>query len=378
MSVASKIVRRPVLGIVIFGLIAIVALFIVSDIPINMFPEMTLPSLMVMTTYRGAGPETVENTVTRLLESQLVNISGLEKITSTSSEGQSTIFLEFKFGENLDAKANDIRDRLDRVRSSLPDEVAAPILRQIDPNASPILRIAVQGDRSLNELQAIATDIIVDRLEQIDGVASTLVIGGMEQQVRIELSQNRLEAYGLTITGIAATLAAQNLELGAGSIVDGSRNYNIRTTGEFRTMQEIAETVITQRNNADIRLLDIGTVVFGYPDETSAAFINEENGIYVNVFRQSGTNTVAVADRVYARLDEIRQYLPQDISLHVTQDTTTQIRDMMNELVNSALMGGVLAMMVLFLFLRNIKSTVIIGISIPFSILVTLLMMNLT
>ncbi|MDR0475070.1 MAG: efflux RND transporter permease subunit, partial [Treponema sp.] len=378
MSVAAKIVNRPVLGLVIFALIAIVSLFLVSGIPVDMFPEINAPFLLVMTTYRGAGPETVENSVSRILESQLVNVSGLKNITSTSSEEQSVLFMEFKFGVNLDAKTNDIRDRLDRVKRMLPDEADTPMIMQMDPNSMPILRIAVQGNRPINELKIIAEDLIQDRLEQVDGVASTGVIGGMERQVRVKLSQNRLEALGLSITGIAGALAIQNLELGAGSIVDGSRDYNIRTTGEFRSIQDIAETVIARRGAADIRLMDVGEVDLSYRTETSSALINGENGIFVTVTKQSGTNTGAVADEVYKKLDEIRKILPLDVSLEITQDNTTQIRDMMNELINSALQGFLLAMAILFLFLRNIKSTVIIGISIPFSILVTLLVMKLT
>ncbi|MFP3090024.1 efflux RND transporter permease subunit [Treponema sp. TIM-1] len=377
MSVAQHVVKRPVLGIVVFGLIAIVALYLVSGIAIDMFPETSMPMLVVTTSYSGAGPETVEKSVTRALEAQLVNLSGLTEMTSTSSEGSSMIRLEFDYGANLEAKINDIRDRIDRVRRRLPDEADTPSIMQFDPNSMPILRIAVKGDRTQNELRAIAVDTIQDRLEQVDGVASTSVMGGREQFVRVEIAQNRLEAYGLTITGIAGTLAAQNIELGAGSIVEGSKNYSVRTTGEYKSLADIAETVIAKRNGADIRLLDIADVALGYPDETSTVYINGESGVYVGVTKQSGSNSAAVADRVYEKLEEIKKLLPQDVSLEITQDDTTQIRDMINELLNSALMGAALAMAVLFFFLRNIKSAIIIGISIPFSILVTLLVMNL-
>jgi len=376
-SLAAKIVKRPVLGIVVFALIAVVSAFLVPGIAIDMLPEIEIPFVLVITTYRGAGPETVENSVTRVLESQLVNISGLKNITSISSEGMSMVIMEFDFGANLDAKVSDTRDRVDRVRRALPADVDAPLILQLDPNAEPILRIAVRGNRTNNELYAIAADLIVDLLEQVDGVASTEVRGGTERRVRADVSQNRLEAYGLTITGVAGTLAAQNVELGAGSIVDGARNYAIRTTGGFRSVQDIAETVIARRGDVDIRLLDIADVYMGYAEETSAAFINGESGIFITVTRQSGTNAVEVADRVYERLNEIRLLLPADVSMEIIQDSTVQIRDMMDELVNSALFGALLAMAVLFLFLRNVKSTVIIGISIPFSILVTLLVMNL-
>jgi HAE1 family hydrophobic/amphiphilic exporter-1 len=376
-SIASNIVKRPVLGLVVFALIAIVAAFLVGGIPIDLNPEVSPPYLMVRTGYNGAGPETVENSVTRILESQLVNINGLKNISSTSSEGSSTISLEFDFGTNIEAKVNDARDRLDRVKRMLPDGADTPVIMQMDVNAMPIMRLVVGGNRSNNELQTIANDIIVSRLEQVDGVASVDVTGGVIRQVRVEISQNRLEAYGLTITGIAGTLASQNLELGAGSIVDGSRNFSIRTTGEFDSVQDIAQTVIARRGDADVRLIDIAEVGFGYPEETSAAYINGDRGVFVSVTKQSGTNSVEVADLVYLKMDEIRRLLPADITFEIIQDNTTMIRDMMDGLVNSALMGAVLAMAILFLFLRNVKSTVIIAISIPFSLLVTLLVMSL-
>jgi HAE1 family hydrophobic/amphiphilic exporter-1 len=377
MSIAQKVMSRPVLGIICFGLIAIVGLYVVSDVAIDMFPDMDIPMLAVVTSYSGAGPETVEETVTRPLEAQLVNLSGLKEMTSTSSEGSSMIMLEFDYGTSTEAKVNDIRDRLDRIKRTLPDNTSDPSIFQFDPNSMPILRIAVTGDRSQDELRAIAENFVKDSLEQVDGVASTNLMGGRERVVKIEVFQNRLEAYGLTITGIRNSLAVQNLELGAGSIEEGSKNYSIRTTGAFGSVRDIAETVVTRINGADIRLQDIGTVSLGYPKESSTVYINGETGVYVGVVKQSGTNSVAVADRVYAKLEEIRSTLPADISLSITSDETSQIRGMIKELVNSALQGAALAMGILFLFLRNIKSAVIIGISIPFSILVTMLMMAL-
>jgi HAE1 family hydrophobic/amphiphilic exporter-1 len=378
MSIAQKVVSRPVLGIVVFGLIAIVGLYLVSGVAIDMFPEINLPMLVVSTSYSGAGPETVEETVTRALEAQLVNISGLKEMSSSSSEGVSMIRLEFDYGANIEAKTNDIRDQLDRVKGRLPDGAGSPSIFQFDPNSMPILRIAVTGDRSQDELRALAENLVQDSLEQIEGVASTSLMGGRERIVKIEVSQNRLEAYGLTIMGIKNTLAAQNMELGAGSIEDGSRNYSIRTTGIYTSIHDIAETVVAKRNGADVRLQDVGTVSMGYPKENSTVFINGETGVYVGVIKQSGTNSVAVADKVYAKLEEMRKTLPGDIDLVITSDDTGQIRSMINELVSSALIGAVLAIAVLFVFLRNIKSAVIIGISIPFSLLVTLLMMSVT
>jgi HAE1 family hydrophobic/amphiphilic exporter-1 len=362
--------------VVIFALIAIIAACFLSGIAIDRLPDVNVPILIVSTGYAGAGPQTVEKTVSKILESSLVNVGGLKTLSSTSSEGSSVTTLEFDYGTDLDSRVNDVRDRIDQVRGMLPDDADTPLIIRLDPASFPILRIAVRGSRSQNELRAAAETLIQDRLNQVDGVASTSVLGGQERIVRVQLSQNRLEAYSLSITELAGTLARQNLELGAGSLTEGSRNYSIRTTGEYSTLHDIAETVVTRKHGADIRLRDIGTVFLGYEDEKSTVYINGESGVYISVTKQSGSNAVAVADRVYKRLEEIKDQLPPDISLEVTQDETSQIRDLINELVNSAVSGAALAMLILFLFLRNIRGTLIIGISIPFSIMTTLLIMN--
>jgi len=375
-SVASEVVRHPVLYLIIFVLIALVGFFLLQELPTDMFPDVERPVINVRTSYPGAGPEIVEKTLTRLLETQFVNLSSLEKITSRSSEGSSNITLEFTIGTNLDDRKNEIRDRIDRIRDRLPEEAEQPRMFTFDPNAMPIVRFAVRGNRSVDELQQLAEDHIQHHMEQVDGVGSAEVMGGREQQVRVEIYQNRLEAFSLNITTIASALANANIELGAGSIEDGTRNYSIRTTGEFKTVQDIANTVIARRNNSDIRLLDIAEVSFGYPKERSAVYINGDPGVFVANSRQSGTNSVAIADRIYVKLDEVRETLPPDVELNIVRDSTTQIRDMIDELIESALLGALLAMLILALFLRNFKSVIIIGISIPFSILVTLLAMR--
>lgn len=377
MSLAKRVVGRPVLGIVVFGLVAVVALYLVPGVAIDMFPETAMPVLTVRTSYSGASPETVEKSVTRPLESALVNIGGLKSMSSTSSEGSSVIRLEFDYGADLDAKTNDIRDKLERVRRQLPDDADSPSIMQFDMSSMPIMQVAVRGTRSQSELRSIAQDMVQGRLEQVDGVASTDVMGGRDRVARADLSQNRLEAYGLTITGIASTLASQNIELGAGSITDGAKNYSIRTTGEFASLRDIENVVVARRNGADILLSDLGAVSLTYPEETSTVFINGEPGVYTSVTKASGTNSVAVANGVYAKIDEVQRLLPVDVTLEITQDNTTQIRGMIDELMKSAVSGAILAMAILFVFLRNIKSTVIIGVSIPFSILVTLLVMSL-
>jgi HAE1 family hydrophobic/amphiphilic exporter-1 len=374
--IAAKVTARPVLILIIFSLAAVMGVYLLSGIAVDMFPEIEMPALLVYTTYPGADPETVEKSVTQALESNLVNVSALKQMKSTSQEHASIIVLEFDYGSDLDNKINRVRERIDLVRNDLPQNAEAPVIMQFDPFSEPILRIAVRGNRSQNELRLIAETMIQGRLEQIDGVASADIEGGQEAIVRVELSQNRLEAYRLTITEIAESLAAQNLELGAGSIEDGLTSYSIRTSGEYASVVDIAETVVAKINGAGIKLRDIGTAVMGYRDETSTVYINGQPGVYVSIMKQSGSNAVSVAGRIYARLPGLRDLIPPDITLEVIQDDTVQTRSMIRELVNSATLGIILAMAVLLLFLRNINGTIIVGLSIPLSVLITLLVMS--
>ncbi|GHV91298.1 multidrug ABC transporter [Spirochaetia bacterium] len=382
MSIAKNVVSRPVLSIIVFSLVSIVAVYLTPKLAVGMFPEIDLPYLMVSTTYLGADPETVEKAVTKPLESALVNVSGLKKMSSVSQEHASIVMLQFDFGSNMDAKMNRMRESIDLVRNDLPANAQTPVVMAFDPLASPVLRIALHGTQhTQNELRALAKNILQDQIEQINGVAQATVEGGQDPIVRVALSQNRLEAYGITISEIAGALAQQNMELGAGSITDGggvnALNYAIRTSGEFASLSDIAETVVTQVNSADIRLTDIGEVSFSFEDETSCVYINGEKGVYVSVMKQSGANSVAVADLVSARLEHIKPLLPPGVTLEITDDNTVQTRIMLNELVNSAIQGIALAMLVLLLFLRNINGTIIVGLSIPLSVLITLLVMSL-
>jgi HAE1 family hydrophobic/amphiphilic exporter-1 len=344
-----------VLWLVVFALVSIGGVFLFSNIAFDMLPEMEIPYLFIITTYPGADPETVEKSVTDVLESALTNTGGISKMTSVSKEQSSMILLEFEFGTNIDTKINRVRENIDMVKAALPDTATSPMVIQASANDEPIMRIGISSkDFSQNELRAFAKENIQDRLKQIEGIASCDVEGGQDALVRVSISQNRFEAYGLTISEIAGVLASQNLQLGAGFIEEGLVEYSIITSGEYDSVFAVANTVITKTDGADIRLGDIGEVVFDYAEERSAAYINGEPGVYLSIMKQGGSNTVNVADLAYRRLEVIQKTLPQGIELNIIQDSTTQTRAMIQELVNSALLGVVLAMAILFLFFRNI------------------------
>lgn len=375
MSVTKQTLEHPVLTLMVFVLLGIMGIFVLQNVAMSLWPDIDYPVLSVSATYRNAGPETVEKSITKVLEGALVSLSNLKTMTSTSSEGRSRVNLEFNYGTNLDQAVNDVRDKLDRVTRSLPDDVT-PSIFKMDADAMPILRIAVRGNRSNDDLKQIAEDTIVDVLEQAEGVAEASVYGGRTKIVRVELSENRLAAYGLTIATVSSALSKQNLELGGGKINEGRRDYTIRTIGEFASIEDINNTVIATVNGYAVKLSDLGTAFMGYADATNIVSINGEPGIYVSVTKQSGSNSITVANAVYEKLDELKDMLPTDVTLQIIRDDTDAIRDTLSTLLDSAWQGLLLAVLVLFVFLKSMKSTIIIAISIPLSIVITLLCMH--
>lgn len=376
MSISKKTLDHPVLTLIVFALLGITGVFTLKNVAISLMPDVDSPYISVRTTYTNAGPESVEKTVTKVLEGQLISVSGLKTMTSTSSEGSSSISLEFNYGTDLESATNDIRDKISRVTRNLPDDAGSPSIMKMDADSMPIMRIAVRGNRSNDDLKQIAEDQIVDLLEQVDGVAEASVSGGRTKILRVDISQNRLQAYGLTIANVSSALSKQNLELGGGKITEGDTDYTVRTTGEFSSVDEVADTVITTINNYVVRLRDLGNVYMGFEDKTSEVYINGLPGIYVSVTKQSGKNTVTVAKATREKIAEIQDLMPSDVVLEIVSDDSESISDTINTLLNSAYSGLLLAVLVLFVFLKAIKPTLIIAISIPLSIIITLLAMN--
>lgn len=375
MSVSRLVVNRPVLFTIIFVVLTGLGLFFYSDLPVEMMPEIEYPMITVITSYSGAAPESVEKSITKPIEEALTSVTGVKELTSTSSEGSSRVMLEFDFGTNLDTATNDIRDKLDRVKRNLPDDADTPLIRIFNSSSMPIMRLAVRGDRDLGELRYIAENRIEDRLSQVEGVGDVNTYGGQVQAVQVELEQNRLDAYGLTIANIKSSLSKQNMELGGGDIETDTKEYLVRTTGEFKNVEEIAETVVAVRGGIPIHLYDLGKVFMGHKDKTSIASVNGEPGVYVSIQRATGANIVQVADGLYKKIEELKDYLPEDINLVIIRDDSTEIRDTLSELRTTLLQGLGLVICVLFIFLRSIRSTIIISISLPVAVFITMFAM---
>ena len=376
MSIARKNLEHPVLVLIVFALLAAVGLFTLKNVALGLFPDIDSPYVMVSATYANAGPESVEKTVTEILEGALISVNGLKNLYSTSTESGTSIQLEFNYGIDIESAVNDIRDKLGRVQRQLPDDVDSPTIFRFNGDSKPIMRIAVRGNRALSDIKEIAEDTISDIFEQADGVAEASVMGGKTKIVRIELDQNRLAAYGFTVSQVSSALAKQNLDLGGGKLNEGQKDYVVRTTGEFKSLEEINNTLIQTVNGYDVKLSDIGNAFWGFQDITRDVFINGEHGVYITITKQTDANSVTVSNNVHEKIEELKETLPSDIKLEIISDDTDAIRETINTLVDSAWQGLLLAVIVLFIFLQNVKSTIIIAISIPLSLLITLLSMS--
>lgn len=376
MSIARKNLEHPVLVLIIFALFAAVGIFTLKNVALGLFPDIDSPYVMVSATYANAGPESVEKTVTEILEGALISVNGLKNLYSTSTESGCSIQLEFNYGIDIESAVNDIRDKLGRVQRQLPDNVNSPTIFRFNGDSKPIMRIAVRGNRSLSDIKEIAEDTISDIFEQADGVAEASVMGGKTKIVRVELDQNRLAAYGFTVSQVSSALAKQNLDLGGGKLNEGQKDYVVRTTGEFSSLEEINNTLIATVNGYDVKLSDIGNAFWGFQDITRDVFINGEHGVYITITKQTDANSVTVSNNVHEKIEELKETLPSDIKLEIISDDTDSIRETINTLVDSAWQGLLLAVIVLFIFLQNVKSTIIIAISIPLSLLITLLCMS--
>jgi hydrophobic/amphiphilic exporter-1 (mainly G- bacteria), HAE1 family len=401
MSVSKTVVGRPTTIFIIFVLLIGLGIYSTTDLAIDLYPEIEPPILVVFTGYEGAGPEEIEKRISRPLEGSLSNVSNVESISSTSSEGSSMIMVEFTYGTNMAEAANSVRDNLEFIKGFLPDEADSPMIFKFDPSMLPIMGLTVTGNRTPEELRQIAEDIVQSRIEQIEGVALTSISGGRSRVIRVEIPQNRLEAYELTLTQISSMLRGQNVQVTAGNIIEGNINYLVTTSGEYDQIDQIKNTVISYKSSGGaagaggvsamgaggmsgsagassqktIRLRDIANVFDGYRAANSLVYINGEPGIQITVQKQSGTNSVRTADNIRERLPRINKQVPTGITVKETFNTTDMIKSSLNQVSSSAITGAILAVIVLFVFLRSLKSTFIIGLTIPVSLVVTLMLM---
>ncbi len=375
-------VKKPVTNLMIFSAIIILALYSLSKLGIDMMPEIEPPSISVISTYPGAGSEDVEINVTEELENQLGTTPGLEKITSTSSEGSSLITLKFVWGTNLDEASNDVRDRIDLAKRFLPDipeEMDNPIIFKFNTANIPIVYFGITAEQSYSELYDLIDKRVGDALRQLPGVGTVQIQGGgMERQVNIWIDRQRLEGYGFSVLDIQNKLKQENITQPVGSLKTGLTDYLIRIPGEFVDPSEINLLILGRRNGNPIYLRDVARIEDSFKEVTSLVRINKHPGIMMMVQKQSGTNTVEVAQRVKKKMDELVKTLPADIKVNVIFDTSEDIINSLDSLKSSVWLGIALVVLVVWFFLRSLVPSLIIALTIPFSLLIAFIYLFLS
>lgn len=363
-------IRRPVLTTVIYVIIILVGLFSLWRLPIDLMPEITNPVITVITNYGNAGPQEMEELITRPLESSLAGIQGIEEISSTSSEGVSRIRVQFVWGTNLDEAVNDIRDRIDRTLNRLPEDVERPFIRKFDVSSFPIMMLGVSSDLEPIEVRQLIDDQVQYRLERSPGVASVDIRGGESREISVALKASALEALKISPDMIVNTFKQENRNIPAGTIYKGNKEVIVRTFAEYNNLDDVRNAIIAVRDGVPVTIGDVANVSDGMAEITSIVRINQKPGIRLSVTKQSGVNTVAVAKGVLKEIERINRDIPQ-LKIIPLSNNASFIENSIIDIGISLIMGGSIAVFVLLLFLRNVSSTFIIATTIPVSIIAT-------
>ncbi len=374
MNLPAFSVRRPVFTTMATLIVILLGLVSLSRLPIDLMPDITYPTISIRTWYENAGPREIENLITRPIEQAVAAVPGVEEITGRSREGQSDVRVSFVWGTDLDAAANDLRDRLDRVVPSLPDDADRPMLRKYDLAATPILILGASSQLDPVQTVDLLENQVRYRIERLDGVAALEVWGGLDREIHVNLLPDRVKALGVPLDAIISRLEDSNLNLPAGVLESGMHEISIRTPGEFTSLEELGNTVVERRGDAVIRLRDVAEIRDSWQRVTSIARVNGKPGVRLSVSKQSGANTVQVAELVLAELAKVNQDIPQ-LSIIPVIDTSSYIKHAINNVMRSAGYGGAFAMLVLLFFLRNIRSTLIVAAAIPIAIIATFMLL---
>lgn len=373
MSLYRTSVNKPVTVALIFVTIAILGIFSLRKLPTNLFPDMGENTIIVVTSYSGASAADIETNVTKPLENTLNGVSNLKHLSSTSKENISMISLEFEYGIDIDEATNDVRDKLDMVTQSLPDAVSLPTIFKFSMEDMPILLLSATAEESLNGLDKILDDKVATPLARVNGVGTISVSGAPKREVQVFVDPEKLEAYGLTVESISSTLAAENRNTPAGTIDIGSNTYSVRVEKEFKSATEMLDVIVGNYNNAPIYLRDVATINDGEQERLQKVFSNNTQGAMITIQKQTDANTVQVIKGIKKELKKIKKTLPSDIKINTIVDGSTNIINTINSLKDTILITFLLVMAVVFIFLGRWRATVIIVLSIPISLVASVI-----
>jgi HAE1 family hydrophobic/amphiphilic exporter-1 len=374
-ALAKLCIKRPVFATMLILSLVVVGIFCYASLGVDLFPKVDIPTVMVRTTDPGASPEEIETEITKKVEDAVNTISQIDELRSTSSEGQSLVIITFELSKNGDVAAQEVQNKVNLIVNDLPQTAKTPVVQKFDPDATPVLQVVVSAPRSLRDLTMIADKLIKQKLENAKGVGEITIVGGARREIHVLVDPDRLRAYNLTITDVFNALRMQNLELPGGALQEGAREFTVRTTGRVTDPVQFNQIAIVNRNGYVVKVKDIGYAEDSYVEPITASRLDAVASVSLTVAKQSGENTVATAEDVKERLNELRATLPKDVRTEVVGDQSVFIQAAVDSIRHHLIVGSILASAIIFLFLTNWRTTLIASIAIPTSIISTFALM---
>lgn len=375
MWLTNLAIRRPVFILMLVSALIVLGWNSRGKMSLELNPRVDFPMIAVLTIYPGAGPQEIETQVTKKIEDAVASVNGVKTITSNSQEGQSAVTIEFNIGTPSDVAASDVREKVSALRASLPDDCKDPVVLKFDINSQPIIYYGIVGKRPSREIRDIADNIVKPRLSKISGVAAVTVTGGDVREIQVGVRKERLDAYNIGIQQVVAAIKANTLNFPVGHVIEGNREYSVRVVGEYRDVRTIADTAMRMPDGRTVRLSDIAVIRDTVEERRDASRINREDSVAIVIQKTSEGNTVEIAKRVRAEVALLEKELPKDIRFVMNQDLSENVEHSVEDVVMSLVLGAFLAVVVVFLFLHNIRGTLIVGIAIPTSVIATFLPM---
>jgi HAE1 family hydrophobic/amphiphilic exporter-1 len=368
---AALCVKRPVFATVLILSLTVIGAFSFTRLGVDRFPKVDLPTVIVTTVQPGAAPEQIETEITDKIEEGVNTISGIDELRSVSSEGISQVMISFLLDKDTDVAAQEVRDKVNGVLPLLPKTVQQPRVDRFDPDAAPVLSLALSANKPVRDITEFADKVLRRQLESVGGVGQVLVLGGRSRQINIWLDADRLRAYNLTVNDVARALQAQNIEIPGGRVDQGPQSVTLRTRGRVQSVAEFNEIVIREKDGHPVRVADVAQVEDGEAEPETLANVSDVDTVLLQVRRQSGTNTVEVVRAVKERLADVKGTLPAGYNIRVVRDTSEFIEASIHNVEEHLIVGSILAALVVLLFLSNLRSTIIAAIAIPTSIIAT-------
>jgi hydrophobic/amphiphilic exporter-1 (mainly G- bacteria), HAE1 family len=372
---AEICIKRPIFATMLILAITVAGGFSFFSLGVDRFPNVDVPTVTVTVLNPGASPQEIETEITDRLEEEINTVSGIDELRSTSVEGVSQVFVSFKLEKNGDVAAQEVRDKVNLIRNELPQTAEEPIIQKFDVNSSPIMQIAVSAPRSLRDLYDIADKQLAERIQTVDGVGQVQVIGGAEREIQIFINPERMRAYNVTANDVTDAVRRQNQELPGGRIDQGASEITVRTLGKLPKVEDFNQIPIVTRDGYTVRLKDIGEVRDAGKEQRTISLLNGVPSVTLNVRKQSGTNSLAIAEQVKHRLEELKKDLPSDVQTNIVGDQTVFIEASVHAVYEHLILGSLFACVIVFIFLWNFRLTLISAVAIPTSIIGTFAIM---